>query len=92
MKTIRAKLRTVLAVLFASPVTVGGVGWQAARIANDGLNTVFVDCVRLHRFLKTLSALHAFDIAGAAKARDNNVGWSVCHDPVSRMQTTLATA
>src|SRR6185436_20241064 len=76
MTSIKAKLLAALLFLFLGMLTIGGVGWYAAKIANDGLYTVFKDRVEPLRDLKTVSDLYAVNIVDTAhKVRNGNLDW-----------------
>lgn len=62
MKTIRAKLLISFSFLFVALITVGGLGWYSAKVANDGLNTVFADRVKPLDDLKRIADLNAASV------------------------------
>ena len=91
MTTIKAKLFTSLFALLAAFLAVGGVGWYAAKIANDGLYTVFKDRVEPLRDLKAVSDLYAVNIVDTAhKVRNGNLDWSGGQKAVAEAEEKVA--
>jgi methyl-accepting chemotaxis protein len=77
MKSIKAKMFAALFSLLVALLTVGGAGWYAAKIANDGLYTVFKDRVEPLKGLKSISDLYAVNIVDTAhKVRNGNIDWN----------------
>ncbi len=77
MKTIKAKLMAVFALLILALMATGGAGWYAAKVANDGLYSVFKDRVEPLRHLKNVSDLYAVNIVDTAhKVRNGNLDWA----------------
>lgn len=74
--SIRTKLISTTAALFASVVVVGAVGWYASDVANRGLQTVYNDRVVPLRDLKTISDLYAVNVVDTAhKVRNGGMQW-----------------
>ncbi len=85
MRTIKAKMLAVFASLIVALLAVGGAGWYAAQVANNGLYTVFKDSVEPLRDLKTVSDLYAWNIVDTAhKLRAGNLDWSDGEKAVSQ--------
>ncbi|HEY4140274.1 MAG TPA: methyl-accepting chemotaxis protein [Pseudolabrys sp.] len=77
MKTIKAKLLAVFTSLIIALSAIGGAGWYAAKVANDGLYTVFKDRVEPLRDLKQVSDFYGVNIVDTAhKVRNGNLDWS----------------
>jgi methyl-accepting chemotaxis protein len=77
MKTIKAKLLAVFALLIFALLAIGGSGWFAAKVANDGLYSVFKDRVEPLRDLKNVSDFYAVNIVDTAhKVRNGNIDWT----------------
>jgi methyl-accepting chemotaxis protein len=77
MKSIKAKLLTALLLLFTVLPAIGGAGWYAAKIANDGLSTVYSDRVRPLGDLKAVADMYAVNIVDTShKVRNGNLQWS----------------
>jgi methyl-accepting chemotaxis protein len=90
--TIRTKLLASLSVLFASLLIVGAVGWYASKVANDGLNTVFVDRVQPLRDLKAIADLYAINIVETAhKVRNGNLDWAAGQKAVAHARSEIKT-
>ena len=88
MRTIKGKLLTSLAFLFISVLVVAGIGTYAARVANNGLETVFNDRVKPLRDLKAVADLYAVNIVDAAhKVRNGNLDWTAGLELVTTAQT-----
>jgi methyl-accepting chemotaxis protein len=88
MRTIKARLLTSLLLLMTALVAIGGAGWYASRVANDGLQTVFVDRVKPLRDLKVVSDLYAVNIVDTAhKVRDGSVSFEAGEQLVARAMT-----
>ena len=78
MRTIKAKLLASLLTLFAALLAIGGAGWYAASVANNGLSTVFTDRVKPLGELKIVADLYAVNIVDTAhKVRSAAVDWGV---------------
>jgi methyl-accepting chemotaxis protein len=90
MKTIRAKLLAVFSSLIVALLAIGGTGWYAAKIANDGLYTVFKDRVEPLRDLKQVSDLYAVNIVDTAhKVRSGSLDWSAGQKAVAEAVTGI---
>jgi methyl-accepting chemotaxis protein len=88
--TIKTKLLASLTVLFAALLIIGGVGWYASKVANDGLNTVFVDRIRPLRDLKALGDLYAINIVETShKVRDGVIDWTAGRTAVQEAQNGI---
>ena len=91
MKTIKAKLYASLFFLLTALMTVGAVGWYAAKVANDGLYTVFKDRVEPLRDLKAVSDFYAVNIVDTAhKVRNGNLDWSAGSKAVAEAQENIS--
>lgn len=91
MKTIKAKLYASLLFLLIALITVGGMGWYAAKIANDGLYTVFKDRVEPLRDLKAVSDFYAVNIVDTAhKVRNGNLDWNAGSKAVAEAQEKIS--
>lgn len=78
MKTIKLKLLVSLFALFVALLAIGGAGWYAAKVANDGLSTVFKDRVEPLGDLKAISDLYAVEIVDTAhKVRSGAIDWAL---------------
>ena len=90
MKTIKAKLFVVFASLIVALLAVGGAGWYAAQVANNGLYTVFKDRVEPLRDLKTVSDLYAWNIVDTAnKLRSGSLDWGDANTSVSKAKAGI---
>lgn len=90
MRTINARLITVLVVLSAIILTIAGVGYYAADISHSGLKTVFNDRVVPLRDLKAVSDLYAVNIVDAShKVRNGNMSWEKGASAVSDAASSL---
>jgi methyl-accepting chemotaxis protein len=76
MRTINARLLTVLVVLSLVTFSIAWVGYYAADVSHSGLKTVFNDRVVPLRDLKAVSDLYAVNIVDTAhKVRNGNISW-----------------
>ncbi|MFN3659187.1 MAG: methyl-accepting chemotaxis protein [Pseudolabrys sp.] len=91
MKTIKAKMFTAFAFLIIAMMGIGGAGWYAAKVANDGLYTVFKDRVEPLRDLKIVSDLYAVNIVDAThKVRSGSFDWAQGQKAVLEATTGIA--
>ena len=90
MKTIKTKLLVSLSSLLLALVVIGSVGWYAAQVANDGLNTVYSDRVVPLRDLKVVADMFAVNIVDTAhKVRNGNLDWSAGHKAVDEARVNI---
>jgi methyl-accepting chemotaxis protein len=93
MKTIKAKLLVSLSLLFVVLLAIGGGGWYAAKTANDGLNTVYIDRVEPLRDLKVIADMYAVNIVDTAhKVRNRNIDWSVGRNALDEARVKIKKA
>lgn len=77
MNTIKIKMSAALAAFLIALLAIGGAGWYAAKVANDGLYTVFKDRVEPLRDLKVVSDLYAVNIVDTThKVRAGSLDWA----------------
>ncbi|WP_082711350.1 methyl-accepting chemotaxis protein [Methylobacterium indicum] len=91
MSSIRARLLAALAALFASIVTIAGIGWYASSLANRDMNGMYRDRVVPLRDLKIIADLYAVNIVDTAhKVRNGNISWPAGTASVREAQTRIA--
>ena len=90
MKTVRVKLLTILSLLLIAMLAIGGVGWYAAKVANDGLTTVYQDRVVPLRDLKVISDMYAVNIVDTAhKVRNGNSDWKTGRKAIDEAEALI---
>jgi methyl-accepting chemotaxis protein len=90
MKTIKTKLLLSLSALLLALVAIGSVGWYSAKVANDGLNTVYTDRVVPLRDLKVVADMFAVNIVDAAhKVRNGNLDWAAGRKAVDEARVNI---
>lgn len=91
MHTIKGRLLTALALIFAAVVVVAGIGYYGASVSNQDLHTVFNDRVEPLRDLKAVSDLYAVNIVDAAhKVRNGNFTWEAGRESVAKAKAGVA--
>jgi methyl-accepting chemotaxis protein len=76
MLTIKAKLLSLLGLLFVAMCALGWAGVNASHIGEDALETTYADRVVPLRDLKTVGDLYAVNIVDAShKVRNGNFTW-----------------
>lgn len=71
------KLYSIVGLMSAVMILVGGIGLYLAKVSNDGLDTVYKDRVICLQQLKVISDMYAVNIVDTShKVRDGALGWS----------------
>jgi methyl-accepting chemotaxis protein len=91
LKTIKAKLQTVVAVLGLSVLLVGASGGWSMVVSNDKIDTIIADRVVPLSQLKRVADLYAVDIVDTAwKTRTAQISWEDGLAGVSRAETGIS--
>ncbi len=90
MRTIKARLLAALTLLCVMTVAIAGIGYYAANVANDGLETVYNDRVVPLRDLKAVADYYAVNIVDAShKVRNGNFSWREGRNAVAEAMDKL---
>ena len=89
---VGTKLFGIVVLLTLEVISVACLGLYAAKISNDGLDSVYIDNMVPLQIIKVVSDMYAVNIVDTIhKTRDGAINWNEARENVSNVQKTIVT-